>query len=175
MVVFSAILKYIIELNKIVKIVMKTYLILVCHLFIFFLSNLAFAADKDKEVKSEQKCFCPHAKSVTSDFERSSVVFKGQVVETKPKYPLHEGYAYVRFLVLKKYKGFENLPSQESVVMFTQFGSEPCGVKFIKGNDYIVFAKGNPGFLKTSTCDVSGLLEDRTKEVLELEKLTTGK
>jgi len=76
---------------------------------------------------------------------------------------------------MKKYKGLENYPNSESVVVYAPVSTDPCTLKFIKGNDYLVFADGNPAFLKTNSCSMSGLQEGRSQEILELNKLKEGK
>jgi hypothetical protein len=117
-----------------------------------------------------EKCVCPPKKTVEAEFASSSVVFLGQVAEVKPKFPLHRDHMFIKLRVMKKFKGTENLPRKENAVIFTPAATDPCSVKFVKDNDYIIFAKGNPAFLKTSACDLTGMQEERVKELIELEK-----
>lgn len=160
--------------------VMLNMTILKFLLLIFFIltTNVCYGQDKITktpqkpiEKQIETKCSCPAKGSLAQELANSEVAFVGQVAEVRPEYPLHEGYYYLRFLPAKKYKGFESYPNKESIVVFNQLPSNPCSFKFIKGNDYLVFAKGNPGFLKTSSCGYTGLQEDRAKEITELDKL----
>lgn len=143
------------KLSGIIKI-----LILVC---IFTFHSEVFANDK---------CVCPPKSNLASEFKRNSVVFLGQVVEVRPQFPLHNNYYYVRFLPMKKFKGTENYPNSENVVVYAPVSEDPCTFRFIKGNDYLVFAEGNPAFLKADSCSFTGLQEDRGQEILELNKLT---
>ena len=136
--------------------------------FVFFLATIIFlwpftsiAADK---------CNCPPKRSLDVELDLSNLAFVGQVVEIRQKFPLHPGFAYVRFLPMKKYKGFDVYPKEESVIVFMPAASEACTINFIKGNDYLVFAKGNPAFLKTNACDLTGLQEDRAPMIITLDK-----
>lgn len=158
---------------------MHSVKILIIGLF-FLIASQCHAQDKankpNAQVKQEMKskevrCSCPQKRSIAEELSSANVVFVGQVIELRPRFPLHEGYTYVRFLPQKKYKGFDTYPNKDSIVVFNPEPTDPCFMKFIKGNDYLVFANGNPGYLKTSNCGHTGLQEDRTKEITELDKL----
>jgi hypothetical protein len=132
---------------------------------------LAFLSVYMSVAVAAEKCVCPQKRTVEAEYDSSQMVFIGQVAEVKPKFPLHKDHMYVKLRVMKKFKGFENTPKKEVLVMFTPVNSDPCSVKFVKDNDYLIFAKGNPAFLKTTLCDLSGMQEERAKELIELEKI----
>lgn len=124
------------------------------------------------EVQAEGKCNCPPKPNIAADLKKSSVVFLGQVVEVRPQFPLHVGHYYIRFLPMKRFKGLENYPNPENIVVYAPISSDPCSFRFIKGNDYLVFADGNPAFLKTNSCSNTGIQEDRSQEIFELNNIT---
>lgn len=117
-------------------------------------------------------CKCPKGKSTDEAYKGSDVVFLGQVISVAKANILREGFKEVKLILTVPYKGTEILPATEYVTVYTEEG--PCGVEFIRQNDYLVFAKGAPAFLKTSTCDLTDIQESSREKQGRVDKLSKG-
>ncbi|MBD8038435.1 hypothetical protein H9635_16950 [Solibacillus sp. A46] len=82
-------------------------------------------------------CSCAELSSVEEEFERSTAVFSGKVIDIKKKKSL-KGYSYksVLFEVTNTWKGVE----QTQIFITTGEGDGDCGFNFIEGNEYLVYA-----------------------------------
>ncbi|HMO17627.1 MAG TPA: hypothetical protein PKA63_05385 [Oligoflexia bacterium] len=116
-------------------------------------------------------CRCQPKGSLNDQVSRHDVVFLGQVTEVRSAGGLRPGFKLVRFMPIKRYKGVDLLPNHESITIFTPEDPANCGINFSKRIDYIVFAKGPPAFLQTSSCSMTNIQENMNLEQLELEKL----
>jgi len=117
-------------------------------------------------------CKCGKAKSTDESYKESDLVILGQVISVDTASILHQGYKIVKFMMTVPYKGSELLPATEYVTVYTQEGA--CGVEFIKQNDYLIFAKGPPAFLTTSTCNLTEIQETSGEKQVRVEKLSKG-
>lgn len=124
-------------------------------------------------VFSSEASACPCAKRGTleSDIAKHDVIFVGQVMDIKPAGLLRPGYNLVRFMPMKTYKGKNLMPNLESVTVFTPDTEKECGISFNKRIDYVVFASGNPAFLKVNNCTRTDVQENAKAMLVEMEKI----
>jgi hypothetical protein len=116
-------------------------------------------------------CSCPAKGTVEQEFNKSDVVFLAQVAEKKSAGIIRPGYTKVRFIPMKVYKGRDLLPNQEAFTVFTPDSEKNCELNFSNRIDYIVFAKGNPAFLKVTSCSLTDIQEKSKSTQIELERL----
>jgi hypothetical protein len=116
-------------------------------------------------------CSCPAKGTIDKEFNKSDVVFLGQVVEKKSAGIIRPGYTKIRFIPMKVYKGMDLLPNQDSFTVFTPDSEKNCGLNFSNRIDYIVFAKGNPAFLKVISCSLTDIQDKSKTTQKELERL----
>jgi hypothetical protein len=118
-------------------------------------------------VNAAGACSCKGQPQLEEALARSSVVFIGRV-ESQKDSSLRPGYRQIRIAVLRKFKWLDDLTKLEYVVLFTPKESALCGFSFQNGFDYLVFAHGNPAFLKTDSCSRTEVLD---KALLDQQKL----
>ncbi len=116
------------------------------------------------------ECKCLKAKSIDVSYKESNLVFVGQVVSVEDASVLRQGYRLVRLMVTAPYKGSELLPETEYVTIFTPIGD--CGIEFVKQNDYLILAKGQPAFYTTSSCELSDILETSMDKQMRVAQLS---
>lgn len=121
-------------------------------------------------------CPCSPQKSVEEAYQNSSAVFVGRV-EHLIKSPLRAEMYEVRFVVFSNYKG--TIESERRVqVVYTPLNDAQCSYKFISGQEYLVYAVGNPAFYKTDTCSRTNVLDTAQEDIgklVELAKKEEGK
>ena len=118
------------------------------------------------------ECKCGKAKSIDESYKESDLVFLGQVVSVNKATVLHEGYKVIKMITTIPYKGSEILPATEYVTIYTEVGA--CGIEFVRQNDYLIFAKGEPAFLTTSICNLTEIQETSREKQIRVEKLSKG-
>jgi hypothetical protein len=89
-------------------------------------------------------CSCVEPPSVQDELDRSSAVFRGEVMEIKDA----DYTKKVLFQVKEIWKGIE----QSQVILLTAESGSSCGFNFNVGQEYVVYATGE-GSLSTSICD----------------------
>ena len=117
-------------------------------------------------------CKCGKAKTTDESYKSSDMVFLGQVVSVDKASAIHEGHKVIKLMITVPYKGTDLLPATEYVTVFSEDG--PCGVEFVRQSDYLIFAKGQPAFLKTSVCDLTEIQETSREKQVRVEKLSKG-
>jgi hypothetical protein len=99
-------------------------------------------------------CSCAQPAGVKDEFDRSKAVFTGEVISVKEKQPL-AGYVSkkVIFEVNQSWKGIE----QSQIQITTGQGDGDCGIDFVLGEDYLVYASDSDLYgenqLTTIICD----------------------
>lgn len=138
---------------------MKT---LIPLLSIFFPVLLAAAQDATS-------CKCAPADPVKEAFQQASTVFIGRVEEVG-KSPFHPEMNEVRFALLNDYKHAGESAGRTRLV-FTPLAEGTCGYKFVPGQEYLVYATGNPAFYKTSICSRTTFRETAHEEITKLMEI----
>ena len=83
----------------------------------------------------------------------SGVVFSGQVIKIKKvKVKLPRGYDWQNYRVTFKVDRYWKGINSSEVVVFTGAGGGDCGIRFRKGESYIVFANLFEDRLQTGIC-----------------------
>ncbi len=134
-------------------------------LTILFLSIICFSSDL-------YACKCQPKGSVDQEFGKHDVVFLGQVLEVKSAGFLRPGFNLVRFMPMKVYKGKGHLPNPEIITIFTPETENECGTVFNRSIDYIVYASGNPAFLRVDSCSLTDIQENSKAVLIQLEKIS---
>jgi hypothetical protein len=99
-------------------------------------------------------CSCAQPPSVKEELDRSKAVFTGKVIQVNEKQPLN-GYISkkVIFEVSQVWKGIE----QSQIQITTGQGDGDCGIDFVLGKDYLVYASESDLYgkkqLTTIICD----------------------
>ncbi len=146
----------------------------IAFLYLIF-PALSYAAGPQVNTSSFGDCKCPKLPTVTDAFNQSQIVFLGQVVTVEQASAIRPNYNVVKLIMTKPYKGADLLPPTDYVVVFTPDKEKDCGVSFSKQSDYLVFASGNPAFLKTSLCNLTEIQESRKAEQMKLDELVKDK
>lgn len=100
-------------------------------------------------------CSCVKEQPVQKEFSQSKAVFSGTVIDIKTTKFLNPNYKKVLFEVSNTWKGISN----SQVIIKTGQGDGDCGISFIKGQDYLVYARAskmygeNSQSLTTTICD----------------------
>jgi hypothetical protein len=116
---------------------------------------------------SAETCTCPKKPELEESQLQSSAVFVGRV-ETQEDSVLRPQFTQVRVVVLRKFKWLEEFATNQSVLVYTPKDEASCGFKFQNGFDYLIFAKGNPAFLRIDTCSRTQVMENAQ---LDLQRL----
>jgi hypothetical protein len=157
---------------------MKVYNISLFSTIAFFnivFSNLSFAAGPQVSASTFGDCKCPKLPTVNDAYNQSPIIFLGQVVSVEQASAIRPNYNVVKLIMTKSYKGTELLPQTDYVVVYTPDKEKDCGVSFSKQSDYLVFASGNPAFLKTTLCNLTEIQESRKAEQMKLDELIKDK
>ncbi|MGG0174700.1 hypothetical protein [Gottfriedia acidiceleris] len=100
-------------------------------------------------------CSCVKEQTVQKEFSQSKAVFSGEVIDIKTTKFSNPNYKKVLFEVSKTWKGI----SSSQVIIKTGQGHGDCGIDFIKGQNYLVYARAskmygeNSQSLTTTICD----------------------
>lgn len=145
----------------------KTLKFLICSLiFQAYFHSACFA----------ESCSCPETSSVVNALENSSVVFIGKV-ESINKSGRRKNFQEIRFKVVpnRRFKGFDDLPNNEYLLLYTPIEKSSCSFPFAEGFEYLVYANGNPAFLKVDSCSRTMFLDKAMEDQEKLLRLTESK
>ena len=117
-----------------------------------------------------QNCSCPKKPELEESYADSSVVFLGQV-ENQEDSVVRPEYIEVRLAVQRKFKWLNELSGSQSIVVYTPPEQAKCGYPFQNGFDYLVFAKGNPAFLRVDSCSRTNVVENSQLDREKLQRL----
>ena len=119
------------------------------------------------------QCPCPPpAPNVRAAYDASTVVFIGRV-DRVTKSALKDGKYEVKFSVLRKFKGFDEILG-ENIVLFTPIDAKLCGYQFLVGQDYIVYGNGNPAAYLATSCTRTGILDNLLDDIDPLTSFASG-
>ncbi len=117
-----------------------------------------------------QNCSCPKKPELEEAYADSAVVFLGQV-ENQEDSVLRPEFIEVRLAVQRKFKWMSELASSQSIVVYTPSEQGRCGYTFQNGFDYLVFAKGNPAYLRVDSCSRTNVIENSQLDREKLQRL----
>lgn len=111
-------------------------------------------------------CSCVPPKSPSIERERAAAVFSGRVVAIKENKALSNSYGKVEavFEVDRAWKGVD----RRTISVFTHSNSAACGYGFTVGVEYLVYASGGEGPLRTSLCSRTNRLDKARADLDEL-------
>lgn len=138
----------------------RLFLVVYAVMFICFLPGIALA-----------DCECPEKPKLEAAYDQATLVFLGRV-ELQGREPLKPNYKKVKFSVLGKFKWSEEF-TDKTVDIYTPKKKEECGIRFQNGFDYLVFASGNPAFVKTTKCSRTEVLEKARLDHERLRRMVT--
>ena len=121
-----------------------------------------------------QNCACPKVPEVEEAFAQSSAVFVGKI-ENQEESALRQNMLQVQVFVKNKFKWLDELAGKQLTVIYTAPENDPCGFKFQNGFDYLIFAKGNPAFLKVDVCSRTQVLENAQVDQQKLQRILNKK
>ena len=153
----------------------KKFNILVSFLTILFFTLPVSVGSPPIQAVSANDCKCPKVLTTTEAFNQNSLVFLGQVISVEKASAIRPNYNIVKMILTKSYKGEDLLPKTDYVVIYTPDKEKECGVQFARQSDYIVFANGNPAFMKTNSCSLTGIQETKKAEQAKLDELAAKK
>jgi len=104
-------------------------------------------------------CSCVKEQTVQKEFSQSKAVFSGKVIDIKTTKFSNPNYKKVLFEVSNTWKGI----SSSQVIIKTGQGDGDCGIKFIKGQNYLVYASASTMYGENSQTLTSTMC-DSTKE-----------
>ncbi|MFY0761839.1 hypothetical protein AB1K32_23870 [Metabacillus dongyingensis] len=104
-------------------------------------------------------CSCAQQPSVQSELENKTAIFSGKVLKIT-------GSSQKKVLIDVDliWKG----PSQSQLIVETERDSAGCGVDFIEGENYLVYAYGDKFNLETGLCERTNLLTDAGDDIRNL-------
>ncbi|WP_077212289.1 hypothetical protein [Bacillus dakarensis] len=114
-------------------------------------------------------CSCAELPSVEDEYERSEVIFSGKVIAIKEKQSLRGRTTQsVLFEVMNTWKGVE----QSQMIITTGQGGGDCGIDFIEGEEYLVYANDSNMYgaksLVTTICDRTDVLSSLQEDLMVL-------
>lgn len=117
-------------------------------------------------------CSCMQPPSPEEELKRKTAVFSGKVIEivdTESKSLLQSSADPIRvvFEVDRTWKGID----QTQAIVYTARDSASCGFNFSLNEEYIVYAYGEVGSLKTGICDRTNSIDNAAED---LEALGEG-
>jgi hypothetical protein len=118
-----------------------------------------------------EKCVCDEKPPLPKLLERSTLSFVGRVEKTDNN-PRRAGFTEVTFVVLNRFKGFDEVRTPK-VLIYTP-KEESCSYGFRVGLDYMVFASGTPAFFKVDSCSGSEVLENAYTDVERVKRMTAN-
>lgn len=117
-----------------------------------------------------QDCQCPGPVKGTKDsFQQADLVFVGSI-EKYQKSALRPGYNEAQVRLMSRLKGMDDLKGS-SLYLYTPEEATKCGIKFLVGQDYIIYAEGNLARPTATSCTRTGILDNALDEMEELQKL----
>lgn len=108
----------------------------VVFLILFLLTSTSILTLKPRATFA---CSCVKEQTVQVEFSQSKAVFSGKVIEIKTTKFSNPNYKKVLFEVSKTWKGI----SGSQVIIKTGLGDGDCGINFIKGQNYLVYARAS--------------------------------
>ena len=130
----------------------------------FFLVLILFAI---AGTTPAQACTCAPNGSPQESLAKASAVFAGRVVDSGFLGKVASAIfpdVKLKFEVSEFWKG----PVSSMVVLSTPADSASCGYKFVRGEEYLVYAFGTGNNLNTSICTRTRLLSAATGDLQEL-------
>ncbi|WP_203247237.1 hypothetical protein [Sporosarcina beigongshangi] len=111
-------------------------------------------------------CSCAMMPSPEQGFSEAQAVFSGEVISIKDNSSLLGGYGKtVLFAVKETWKGTDGM----EVAITTGSGGGDCGIAFVTGQDYLVYAHLSDMYekqsLSTNICSPTKILADATKDL----------
>lgn len=122
-------------------------------------------------VLPNEKCVCDDKPALPKLLEKSTISFVGRVEKTDNN-PRRSGFTEVTFVVLNRFKGFDEVRTPKVLVYTPK--EESCAYPFRVGLDYMVFASGTPAFFKTDSCSGSEVLESAYTDVERIKRMTAN-
>ena len=115
-------------------------------------------------------CLCEDL-TIEQRINRANVVFSGTINDNP--WNFSEESIAAGFDAKTVWKGADFFPLIEDgyVTVVTAKASTACGVNFIAGKEYLVYAKIDGNYLYTTTCDGSWFLDGRTDDVEMLDAM----
>lgn len=118
-------------------------------------------------------CTCPPTPPLNIAYQTADIAIIGKV-EKISESVYRQGYLEVRFYVMKKFKWPEELGG-DSAILYTRPKPEDCGYPFMRDQDYIVYATGNPAGLTVTKCSRTNVLDNVLDDIDPLTAISTGK
>lgn len=117
-----------------------------------------------------KKCEC-QLPTVSKAVVQASAIFIGNVESIKEN-PLHKGLRQIKFRLIRKLKGLEELPT-EVIVAYTPKEEQKCGYNFQQFADYLVYVNGPPARFQTNKCTRNAYFETSKAEVKKIADLVS--
>lgn len=137
-----------------------------CSLF----CHTALAEDEIlDQILTPPTCSCETKSNVEKAFQESSTVFVGRV-EQIIESPLRPEMYEVKFVLLTNYKGDDT--EGRFRVVYTPLTEALCGYAFTPGQEYVVYATGNPAYYKTNSCTRTAILDLTRDDLGKLSDLS---
>jgi hypothetical protein len=141
--------------------ILNALLVWLCVIPVYYTSSSA----------SAEECSCPPKPDIKTALESASLVFIGQVSKVgrnamKPK------EVEVKLTAYRKFKGFEDLPTDDKPVILYTTDPSGCGYEFHPGLDYLIYANGTPAHFIVDRCTRTEMLDNAGSEVRQLSALT---
>lgn len=115
-------------------------------------------------------CSCTQPGPPAVELENADAVFSGRVLSVEP---IGDRGAYrrlaVRFALAAAWKG---VPEGDEVTVTTSADGATCGYSFEVGEEYLVYAHGDPGDLSTGLCTRNDRLDRATEDLTALGEPT---
>jgi len=127
-----------------------------CILVVFVFIQLS-------SVRNTLACQCEEPPTVSASLDVSDAVFSAEVADIQDNKERR-----VTLRIFHTWKGEIN----KWVFITTGSGSGDCRIDFEVGERYLVYASGKTNALSTSTCTRTRVLDDATKDLNELFRLT---
>lgn len=111
-------------------------------------------------ISNEEKsyaCSCAQPASVQSELKNKAAIFSGKVIKMKETDTVKTALIEVDQI----WKG----PSQSQIMLKTATDSAGCGMEFIEGENYLVYAYGEKNHLETGLCERTTFLSDATEDL----------
>lgn len=112
-------------------------------------------------------CSCRPPGSPAEELGESDVVFLGRVVSVAtPNKPI-ENSSDVTTVTFETSKGWKGDVTQ-TLTLTTPGSSASCGVSFVQGEEYVVYAQSNEGTLTTNLCSRTNTVANATEDITAL-------
>ena len=116
-------------------------------------------------------CSCAEPAGLDDAFSTATSVFSGRVTSIR-KSALRKGQNEIQFSIMKAYKGAILDDNLDQIMIYTPDSEERCQYDFQREQDYLVFASGNPAYLKVEKCGRTGQIESVMADIDALDKKT---